>query len=232
MIFLSFRPPSNNFWTLDVGFRASYRAIVVLLVSDRNCFDCLIAATASAAQAAAARWEAERTVAIKKEKELPPHTHTHSPTDRQMDIEHSARHTVHMKISIYMYNLQFHFAKHRTYAFSMRFDFSYFCLDGNSEGMFVCKYKHFSISIFTICFSLLFRLCRCLYIVFLFVLSFFSFFLSLVLLLLLLLFHFYSLLLCAECGALWVTRTAATTPPAAAAAAEYYCFAAFFTNVK
>lgn len=81
-------------------------------------------------------------------------------TDRQMDIE--------MLLHIKIYNLQFHFPQNLAQnivptqyvyiMFSMRFDFSYFCLDGNSEGMFVRKYKHFSfsISIFTICFSLLF----------------------------------------------------------------------------
>lgn len=51
MIFLSFCPPSSNIWTLDVDCRASYREIVVLLVSDKNALRSLNnIATASAVQ--------------------------------------------------------------------------------------------------------------------------------------------------------------------------------------
>lgn len=101
-------------------------------------------------------WGSEREEEEEKEKKGCRRIHT----DRQMDIE--------MLLHIKIYNLQFHFPQNLAQnivptqyvyiMFSMRFDFSYFCLDGNSEGMFVRKYKHFSfsISIFTICFSLLF----------------------------------------------------------------------------
>lgn len=97
------------------------------------------------------------------------HTHTHTFTDR---------HTAHSTHKNACTTCNYIFSN--IVRFTMRFDFSYFCLDGNSEGGFVCRYEHFSISIFTVCFSLLFRLCRCLYIVLLFVLSFFAFFLPII----------------------------------------------------
>lgn len=153
MIFLSFCPPSSNFWTLDVDFRARYRGIVVLLVNDRNVFDRLIIHSGSTSTIAATTTQNDKSVRKersnegrenrrKEQKELQPHTHRHTHKDRQTN---GHVYCTHKKIYVQL-AIPFRQTNISTYMyimFSMRFDFSYFCLDGNSKGMFVWQIQAF-----------------------------------------------------------------------------------------